>query len=58
MSKRDPDIALRQILVYSREAVEICHGKSRPDLDILWAIMSNDLPVLILQLENILEVEP
>jgi len=32
MSKRDPDIALQQILV---------------DFDILWAIIKNDLPDLI-----------
>ncbi len=113
MSKRDPEIALRQILSYSREAVEICNGKSRQDLDsdrlmnlaltrllemigeaanrvpeevraqhselpwlqmiaarnrlihgydsvdldILWAIVSNDLPVLINQLVKILGVD-
>jgi uncharacterized protein with HEPN domain len=33
MSKRDPEIALRQILSHSREAVYICRGKSRADLD-------------------------
>jgi len=111
MSERDPDIALRQILAYSREAVEICRGKSRQDLDrdrllnlaltrllemigeaanrvpeeirdryselpwmqmiaarnrlihgydsvdfdILWAIIHNDLPILIIQLESILK---
>jgi len=113
MSKRDPEIALRQILTYSREAVEICQGKSRQDLDsdrllnlaltrllemigeaanrvpeevraqhpklpwlqmiaarnrlihgydsvdfdILWAIVSNDLPLLIHHLVAILGVD-
>ncbi len=33
MSRRDPNIALRQILAHSREAVEICQGKQREDLD-------------------------
>jgi hypothetical protein len=33
MSKRDPEIALRQILEHAREAVEICLGKERSDLD-------------------------
>lgn len=33
MSKRDPQIALRQILVHAREAVTISEGKTRPDLD-------------------------
>jgi uncharacterized protein with HEPN domain len=33
MSKRDPEIALRQILEHAREAVEICRGKQRADLD-------------------------
>jgi uncharacterized protein with HEPN domain len=111
MSKRDPEIALRQILSHAREAVEIAYGKTRSDLDtdrllnlaltrlleimgeaanrvpdetrskypdlpwlqmigarnrlihgydsvdfdILWAIIRNDLPVLIAQLEKILE---
>ena len=111
MSKGDPGAAMRQILAYSREAVEICQGKSRQDLDrdrllnlaltrlleiigeaanrvpeeirtqyselpwlqmiaarnrlihgydsvdfdILWAIITNDLPLLIVKLEKILE---
>jgi uncharacterized protein with HEPN domain len=33
MSKRDPELALHQILSYAREAVEIVQGKSRSDLD-------------------------
>jgi uncharacterized protein with HEPN domain len=33
MSKRDPELALRQILSYSREAVGIIQGKTRADLD-------------------------
>jgi uncharacterized protein with HEPN domain len=33
MSRRDPEIALRQILSHAREAVEIIHGKTRADLD-------------------------
>jgi uncharacterized protein with HEPN domain len=33
MSERDPAIPLRQILVHAREAIEICHGKTREDLD-------------------------
>jgi len=33
MSKRDPEIALKQILSHAREAVEICHGRKRSDLD-------------------------
>jgi uncharacterized protein with HEPN domain len=113
MSKRDPDLALRQILAHAREAVEITSEKSRQDLDrdrllnlaltrlleiigeaatrvpeeiraqyselpwlqmiaarnrlihgydsvdfdILWAIINNDLPVLIVQLEKILDIE-
>ena len=110
MSKRDPEIALLQILSHAREAVEIIQGKTRRDLDtdrllnlaltrlleiigeaanrvpdeirskypdipwlemigarnrlihgydsvdfdILWSIISKDLPVLIAQLEKIL----
>jgi uncharacterized protein with HEPN domain len=110
MSKRDPDIAIHQILAYAREAVEVTKSKSRQDLDrerllnlaltrllemlgeaanrvpedirakypnlpwlqmvavrnrlihgydsvdfdILWAIIKNDLPGLITQLEGIL----
>lgn len=110
MSKRDSDLALRQILSHAKEALEISKGKSRQDLDhdrllnlaltrlleiigeaanrvpeevrirypqlpwlqmiaarnrlihgydsvdfdILWAILQNDLPILIVQLEEIL----
>lgn len=113
MSKYDPGIALRQILTHAKEAIEICRGKSREDLDkdrllnlglarlleiigeganrvpedvriqypdlpwlqmiaarnrlihgydsvdfdILWAIIKNDLPALVIQLENILDSE-
>ena len=113
MSKRDPGIALRQIMVHAKEAVEICQGKSREDLDtdrllnlaltrlleivgeaanrvpeevqaqypqlpwlqmkgtrnrlihgydsvdfdILWKIIKNDLPILIVQLEKILSAD-
>jgi len=110
MSKHDPELSLRQILAYAREAVEISTGKTRQDLDserlfnlaltrllemlgeaanrvpedirskypdlpwiqmiaarnrlihgydsvdfdILWAIIQNDLPNLIIRLEDIL----
>jgi uncharacterized protein with HEPN domain len=33
MSKHDPKTALRQILTHAREAVEICQGRKRSDLD-------------------------
>jgi uncharacterized protein with HEPN domain len=33
MNKRDPVTALRQILAYAREAVDITTSKSRQDLD-------------------------
>jgi uncharacterized protein with HEPN domain len=33
MSKHDAAIALRQVLSYAREAVSICQGKTRDDLD-------------------------
>src|SRR6266536_1356037 len=33
MSKRDPRVALRQVLSHAREAVEISRGKTRSDLD-------------------------
>ncbi len=33
MSKRDPDLALQQILVHAQEAVSIAEGKTRTDLD-------------------------
>ncbi len=33
MSKHDPSIALAQILRHAQEAVDICRGKKRPDLD-------------------------
>jgi uncharacterized protein with HEPN domain len=33
MSKRDPQVALRQILSHSREAVQISQGRVREDLD-------------------------
>jgi uncharacterized protein with HEPN domain len=111
MSKRDPELSLRQILSYAQEAVQLSLGKSRTDLDtdrllnlalarliemmgeaanrvpesvraqyphlpwvqmigarsrlihgydsvdfdILWAIVTRDLPVVIAQLEGILE---
>jgi uncharacterized protein with HEPN domain len=110
MSKREPEIVLRQMLIHSQEAVQICRGKTRSDLDddrlfnlalsrlieivgeaanrvpddiqdkysdlpwlqmigarnrlihgydsvdfdILWTIATNDLPVVISQLERIL----
>jgi uncharacterized protein with HEPN domain len=110
MSKRNPNLALRQILTHAKEAVEISSNKTRQDLDsdrllnlalarlleiigeaanrvpeevrsqypelpwlqmiaarnrlihgydsvdfdILWVIIENDLPALIIQLEAIL----
>ena len=33
MSKRDPEIVLTQVLTHAREAVEICKGRKRSDLD-------------------------
>jgi uncharacterized protein with HEPN domain len=33
MSRRDPEIALRQILSHAHEAVDICQGRTRSDLD-------------------------
>lgn len=33
MSKHDPKVALNQILFHAREAIELCNGKSRADLD-------------------------
>ncbi len=33
MNKHDPDVSLRQILAYAREAVEITKGKTRQDLE-------------------------
>lgn len=113
MSKHDPSVTLRQILSSAREAVDICHGKNRsnldadrllnlaltrlievigeaanrvpedirtkyPDLpwvqmigarnrlihgydnvdfDVLWMIVSKDLPVLVARLEEILSRE-
>jgi uncharacterized protein with HEPN domain len=33
MSRRDPEIALHQILSHAKEAVELLHGKTRVDLD-------------------------
>ena len=33
MSKRDPQVPLRQMLEYAQEAVELCRGKERSDLD-------------------------
>jgi uncharacterized protein with HEPN domain len=33
MSRRDPTVALRQILSHSREAVALSQGRSRADLD-------------------------
>ncbi len=111
MSKHDPEIALRQILSHSREAVDICrtrtrndldsdrifnlalarlieiigeaanripesvqakypdlpwlqmigarnrliHGYDSVDFDILWTIVSHDLPAVIARLESILD---
>ena len=34
MSKHDPEVVLRQMLSHAREAVSICEGKSRRDLDV------------------------
>jgi len=33
----------------------LIHGYDSVDFDILWIIVTNDLPVLIIQLEKILE---
>jgi uncharacterized protein with HEPN domain len=111
MSRHDPKVTLLQILSYAREAISLCAGKTRTDLDqdrllnlalarlleiigeaanrvpdeiqaqypelpwlqmrgarnrlihgydsvdfdILWAIVNNDLPVLVTRLEQILE---
>jgi uncharacterized protein with HEPN domain len=33
MSKRDSQITLQQMLTYAQEAVDLCAGKSRADLD-------------------------
>jgi uncharacterized protein with HEPN domain len=33
MSRRDPEITLREILSHAREAVNICQGRTRTDLD-------------------------
>jgi uncharacterized protein with HEPN domain len=33
MSRHDPEIALKQILSHAREAVDICKGRERADLD-------------------------
>ena len=33
MSRRDPETILRQILSHAREAVDICQGRNRTDLD-------------------------
>jgi uncharacterized protein with HEPN domain len=33
MSRRDPEVALSEILAHAREAVAICNGKTRSDLD-------------------------
>ncbi len=33
MSRHDPEIALNQILSHAHEAVDICRGKTRADLD-------------------------
>jgi uncharacterized protein with HEPN domain len=35
----------------------LIHGYDSVDFDILWAIVNNDLPVLIIQLEKILGVD-
>lgn len=113
MSKRDPEVALRQLISHAREAVNISEGKTRDDLDtdrllnlalsrlieivgeaanrvpaevqdqypdlpwiqmigarnrlihgydsvdfdILWAIVSHDLPIVIARLDDILREE-
>jgi uncharacterized protein with HEPN domain len=33
MSRRDPDLRLRHMLLHAREAIEIAHGRTRADLD-------------------------
>ncbi len=33
MSKHDADVALNQVLMHAQEAVNICKGKTRRDLD-------------------------
>jgi uncharacterized protein with HEPN domain len=33
MSKHEPEVALHQILVHAKEAIELCQGKSRQNLD-------------------------
>jgi uncharacterized protein with HEPN domain len=46
-------IRLRHMLDYSREALILIHGYDSVDLDILWGILTEELPSLVVALEKI-----
>jgi uncharacterized protein with HEPN domain len=49
-----PDLPWMQMIAARNRLI---HGYDSIDFDILWAIIKNDLPKLIYQLENILEAD-
>jgi uncharacterized protein with HEPN domain len=54
LRRRYPEVAWRQI---SGTRDRLTHGYFDVDLDIVWTIITVDLPILIEQLEHILETE-
>ncbi len=58
MTRRSNDIRLRHMLDHAREAIALTqgkpHGYDAVDLDILWQIITVDLPPLVSALETIL----
>ena len=62
MSRHDPALSLRQMRDHAHELVALMHGRSRGDLDtdgyddvdydIVWAIVSTDLPMLVSRLSD------
>ncbi len=58
MSRRDPQVTLRQMRDHAREARDLVAGRSKTDFDILWQILQKDLPVLISELDRILARHP
>ena len=51
MNKNDA-VRLRHMIDAGREALSFSAGKTRKDLDIVWQTVTNELPVLICELET------
>ena len=55
MSRHDPSISLRQMRDHAHELADIVRGQSRGDNvdhDIVWEIVTTDIPELVAQLQK------